>query len=27
MIGKMPFKVLIEEWVVVRKKEAEVKKK
>ena len=27
MIGKMPFKVLIEEWVVVRKKEAEGKKK
>lgn len=27
MIGKMPFKVLIEEWVVVRKKEEEGKKK
>lgn len=27
MIGKMPFKVLLEEWVVVRKKEEEGKKK
>ena len=27
MIGKMPFKVLIEEWVVVRKKEDDGKKK
>jgi DNA mismatch repair protein MutS2 len=27
MIGKMPFKVLMEEWVVVRKKEEEAKKK
>lgn len=27
MIGKMPFKVLIEEWVVVRKKEEDGKKK
>jgi hypothetical protein len=27
MMGKMPFKVLIEEWVVVKRKEEEERKK